>query len=931
MSYYIDIIDKLSPLTKLELRTASAGGLVLSWNGADAKDDLSIVASHLSFDMHDPEHKDAAYIDMFTGDEERFLVQLKDSVSDVIYWQGHVLPDLYEEPYTNSALFVRFTAVCGLSRLKGKYLPDAFYSEEKSLIEIYSQILKLTSLNFDLYFAPAIENFVNKDWNTIYIDTLLFQEKNKKKDAYKILEQLLNDTLCVCYQANNRWYIEGLNMRMKRSVEFSKYNPDGVFVAKVTESKLLKQVTPFVDPTITIVPPYNEITVTHEKIEPAFPATIAKEKNDGWAIVTGVDGKIIPDNWMGHNSYYPEAKNPNYEVAFYNKAYVFGQPYSIVYTQDDTSYISLKEKLFLDKKQKVKFSLEFTIIKPNGVTEPPSNRNLWRNPFKYEILLNGVVLFGNFKASPGDNEIIQFEDSGSFKTEMQHIVTEESLLDIRLYHPTNSINVSRILGITINKLEVEIIGFQEEEIVTDIINGDFTVDKTVELEYSDDKSGFSKGFRLKKLRNETTFFNEFTVPILYNFSLNSKNYAVVQLKGAVLIADNLYQVYHSGALVEILSVSYNFNDNEQMVIETENLLIGNFVVRKYAVDDTIDSRKHWLQWTDAFYKIENERYAQIVANINRRMFNEAAEKIEMTVNNVVKFNDMILFKYQFLKDYIVTNCEWNLNTGYSSILLNRSIYKDATSTNPDDQNIPPIVLAGDDIYLTNSQTETTFNATAYDPDGFIVSQIWEKLEGDAGDVIAFPASLNTGVSGLTGNRYVYKVTVTDNDGATASDTLAIYREIDYLLALEFVNEIDDSADLINPKHWITYRLKITPALLPNMVLSLTGLFESFVYSSNIASGYDAYTGYVITKNGVDIESIDIIDSTMDIPITLGFISTDEILFTIKSESRQGAGGPSDTATATMNLKINTATFLQGNGVISGLPLLAGVTTSVTGS
>jgi hypothetical protein len=35
-----------------------------------------------------------------------------------------------------------------------------------------------------------------------------------------------------------------------------------------------------------------------------------------------------------------------------------------------------------------------------------------------------------------------------------------------------------------------------------------------------------------------------------------------------------------------------------------------------------------------------------------------------------------------------------------------------------DSNIPPIVLAGDDIYLENNQTTTTLAATALDdPDG----------------------------------------------------------------------------------------------------------------------------------------------------------------------------------------------------------------------
>jgi hypothetical protein len=46
--------------------------------------------------------------------------------------------------------------------------------------------------------------------------------------------------------------------------------------------------------------------------------------------------------------------------------------------------------------------------------------------------------------------------------------------------------------------------------------------------------------------------------------------------------------------------------------------------------------------------------------------------------------------------------------------------------------IPPIVLAGDDIYLSNNQTTASVIATAYDPDGFIISQEWTKITGGFG-------------------------------------------------------------------------------------------------------------------------------------------------------------------------------------------------------
>jgi hypothetical protein len=36
--------------------------------------------------------------------------------------------------------------------------------------------------------------------------------------------------LNVCYQADNRWYIEGINVRNLRKVTYQKYDALGVFV-----------------------------------------------------------------------------------------------------------------------------------------------------------------------------------------------------------------------------------------------------------------------------------------------------------------------------------------------------------------------------------------------------------------------------------------------------------------------------------------------------------------------------------------------------------------------------------------------------------------------------------------------------------------------------------------------------------------------------
>jgi hypothetical protein len=108
--------------------------------------------------------------------------------------------------------------------------------------------------------------------------------------------------LNVCYQADNRWYIEGINVRNLRKVTYQKYDALGVFVGTEEYMRLLKNITALVTP-IIIIPPYNEITITHKKIEPSLPATLAKEENDGWAIVTGVTGLIHASDWMANGGF----------------------------------------------------------------------------------------------------------------------------------------------------------------------------------------------------------------------------------------------------------------------------------------------------------------------------------------------------------------------------------------------------------------------------------------------------------------------------------------------------------------------------------------------------------------------------------------------------------------------------------------------------
>lgn len=903
MSYFIDIVNTTSPLIQVVVENASASGIELSWNGGDTKDEITIVSSELKFDMLTKTAEDAAFISFFTGDESKFQIFIKNSDDNAVVWQGHILPDLYSEPYKNGCFFVSFTAVCGLSRLKGKYLPAEYYSREKSLIDIYCQILNHTGLELDLYFNPAIENFVNKDWNTIYIDTATFaDDKGKKQDAYKILDTLLADTFCVCYQADNRWYIEGINTRHIRKVTYKIYDVAGTLTGTSEYTRLLKQITPLITPIITMIPPYNEITVTHKKVEAKLPDAASKEVNDGWAFTTGVISQIYANEWIGHGGLYAYCLKPDYYARIVFENGVF----------DPDKWISLKSKIYISKGQKVQLKFNFDIKRLGNSTENPGDMNYWKNPFRYEIMFNDVILYSNFGGVVADFENIIFNESASADLDIEHIFIEEGLFDIKIYAPSGDPYLTLIESVIIKLAEIKIIGFSETETETDIISGDFTIDKEIDLTFGEDKSGFSSAFRLAKLKEQTSFFNEIQVEILHAFEFLGKYYSQVQLDGAFLIKNNKYQVYNSGNLIHINDVFYNWNDAEQMLVETATPFVtGFFTVKKYAVDDIIESRSHWIQWTDAVYKIENTTYAKTVCNIYRRIFNVAHEKLDLEALNAVKFNDLIVFDYVYEKNFFVLNSTWNLDDNKTNLTLGRCYYKDS-GTSTEDGNVPPIVLAGDDIYIEDGITTTSLLATAYDPDGYIASQIWTKTVGGFGDIIETPWELATNLQNLTEDFYTYKIEVTDNDGATASDFINIIRKRDYLPSLDLVIDFEEM-------NYTRYQLNVSPTIFPIMSITFSGTIDLSCYV-NGWSGHSA-VGYRIVKNGNIIESdLWVTNYSIIIPITLNFIATDIIFIDVYIDAYVDIDLPAN-AGAKVEININNAIVTSGFGNITGLPLV----------
>ncbi|MFA6069799.1 MAG: PKD domain-containing protein, partial [Janthinobacterium sp.] len=87
-------------------------------------------------------------------------------------------------------------------------------------------------------------------------------------------------------------------------------------------------------------------------------------------------------------------------------------------------------------------------------------------------------------------------------------------------------------------------------------------------------------------------------------------------------------------------------------------------------------------------------------------------------------------------------------------------------------NQAPTANAGLDQSITLPVSSVTLNGSGTDPDGTIASYAWTKISGTGGTITS-ASSASTEVTGLTQGSYSFRLVVTDNNGATDSDTVNV--------------------------------------------------------------------------------------------------------------------------------------------------------------
>jgi dienelactone hydrolase len=88
-------------------------------------------------------------------------------------------------------------------------------------------------------------------------------------------------------------------------------------------------------------------------------------------------------------------------------------------------------------------------------------------------------------------------------------------------------------------------------------------------------------------------------------------------------------------------------------------------------------------------------------------------------------------------------------------------------------NQAPVVEAGEKQYITLPAHTATFTAVASDADGTITSYTWKKIGGSSTITMVGTSTASLSVSNVVAGTYVFRVEVSDNNGAKAADTVRL--------------------------------------------------------------------------------------------------------------------------------------------------------------
>lgn len=500
--FSISIIDTYVNSLPLIVEFAAEGACKIDWNGDD---DLlkEIMPSKLSFNMLVPDKSDAHFIHLFTGDENRYRVELNAidvSNNNQLVWQGFLLPDQYKEPYTNSVLFVDFTATDNIGSLKGKYFEPWYYYNKFPLTELLAMILKKTGLNQSLLIRPSlIPSFARVNWWYINVDLKPYYNGKKFDDVYKILNDVLKANLLTLKNYRGYWFLEGFTRKKDQVGVMLQFDTDGKYVGEMDfEKTRVESLISDGSPVLSAITPFRKVNfnVDVKGDKNMFPDTVAvlPEKDifyNYYGPVLVNQSLLYSDqrfrDWdfnFNANFIYNFFKdnNANYRVGNWlvNGQYHYTEAMAL------SNYIECKDTAYVKPGILYVFDVEFFA---NGISSADNGISSLAldKLIPFQVFLNGVEIISNrpsFDSSGRYSYVVTnsnyqgYASGSTFKLRFEFRVEIPGYINFRVLVPIAEILYwSRIY---VQKLKLEIV---EDYNITEDLTGVRNINFTQELDY----------------------------------------------------------------------------------------------------------------------------------------------------------------------------------------------------------------------------------------------------------------------------------------------------------------------------------------------------------------------------------------------------------------------------------------------------------------
>jgi hypothetical protein len=189
---------------------------------------------------------------------------------------------------------------------------------------------------------------------------------------------------------------------------------------------------------------------------------------------------------------------------------------------------------------------------------------------------------------------------------------------------------------------------------------------------------------------------------------------------------------------------------------------------------------------------------------------------------------------------------------------------------------PPVANAGKDETITVGQATVLHGENSMAPGGYIKTYLWSKLSGPETCEILTPSASSTWIRNMVAGTYVYRLTVTDNNGSSAFDDVMI--TVTSILAAPIPSDFPVAQ--AGPDVTITF-----PASSVILDASASTAPGSFItkYNWSYVSGPAAY--YITTPIAVTTEIKNLVQGVYTFRLTVtnnaGKSASDDIVITVK--------------------------------------------------